>query len=119
MAVARSVAASAADGVDQGFLLWLWALMSSDAGHTLTQLDDQAAEEDAHVVCMTEVTARMRCRTNPSLPILRYKPRPCALADSVSTVLFSVEPEWPFGGSVFGRHQRRWNNSQPFGRHCS
>jgi len=56
MAVARSVAASAADGVDQGFLLWLWALMSSDAGHTLTQLDDQAAEGDAHVVCMTEVT---------------------------------------------------------------
>ena len=59
MAVARSVAAGAADGVDQGFLLWLWALMSSDAGHTLTQLDDQAAEEDAHVVCMTEVTANL------------------------------------------------------------
>ena len=55
MAVARSVAAGAADRVEQGFLLWLWALMSSDAGHTLTQLDDQAAEEEAHVVCMTEV----------------------------------------------------------------
>lgn len=54
MAVAKSVAGGAAEGGEQGFLLWLWALLSGDAGHALTQLDDQAAEEDAHVVCMTE-----------------------------------------------------------------
>ena len=58
LAVARSVAAGAADGVDQGFLLWLWALLGSDAGHALTQLDDQAAEEAAYVACMTQVCYR-------------------------------------------------------------
>ena len=55
LAVARAVAAGAAGGADQGFLLWLWALLGSDAGHALTQLDDHAAKEEAHVVCMTQV----------------------------------------------------------------
>ena len=60
MAVARSIAAGAAEGGDQGYLLWLWALLSSDAGHTLTHLDDQVAEEEAHVVCMTEARTSHR-----------------------------------------------------------
>lgn len=58
LAVAKAVSSNAAFGLDQSYLMWLWALFSGPLGVQLTQLGDEAAAaEDAHVLCLTEAPA--------------------------------------------------------------